>query len=95
MWNLIAQVAGEIFDDFEDRALIIVDEENRILYSNQFAVSLASSSWKKHGRGRLAAQGGSDIRGFPLEDVFPWLDLKEAQIEKIEVIDNKNRILTL
>lgn len=43
----------------------------------------------------MAAQGGSDIRGFPLEDVFPWLDLKEAQIEKIEVIDNKNRILTL
>ncbi|MGI5927655.1 MAG: sigma-54 interaction domain-containing protein [Thermacetogeniaceae bacterium] len=48
-----------------------------------------------HGRGRLAAEGGSDIRGLPLEDVFPWLDLKEEQIEKIEVNDNKNRILTL
>ncbi|CEO90567.1 MAG: hypothetical protein PHS89_09585 [Syntrophaceticus schinkii] len=41
--NLITQVAGEIFDDCEDRALIVVDEENRVLYSNQFALSLASS----------------------------------------------------
>jgi len=40
---LIAQVAGEIVDGCEDQALIIVDEENRILYSNQFALSLASS----------------------------------------------------
>ncbi|MFY9140153.1 MAG: sigma 54-interacting transcriptional regulator [Thermacetogeniaceae bacterium] len=46
-------------------------------------------------RGRLAAEKVSDIRGLPLEDVFPWLDLKEEQIEKIEVMDDKNRILTL
>ena len=46
-------------------------------------------------RGRLAAEKVSDIRGLPLEDVFPWLDLKEEQIEKIEVMDVKNRILTL
>jgi len=90
---LIDQVAREIFSDCEDRALIIVDEENRILYSNQFALSLATL--KENGRGRLAAEDDSDIRGRPLEDVFPWLDLKEEQIEKIEVMDNKNRILTL
>lgn len=40
---MIDQVAGEIVDGCEDQALIIVDEENRILYSNQFALSLASS----------------------------------------------------
>lgn len=40
---MIDQVAGEIVDDCEDRALIIVDKENRILYSNQFALSLAFS----------------------------------------------------
>jgi hypothetical protein len=40
---LIAQVAKEIMDDCEDRALIVVDEEMRILYSNNFALSLASS----------------------------------------------------
>ncbi|MFY9140152.1 MAG: hypothetical protein WBJ83_05780 [Thermacetogeniaceae bacterium] len=40
---MIDQAAWEIFDDCEDRAIIIADEENRILYSNPFALSLVSS----------------------------------------------------
>ncbi len=39
---MIAQIVREHLDDCEDRALIVVNEENRILYNNQFALSLTS-----------------------------------------------------
>ena len=65
---MIDQVAGEIVDGCEDQALIIVDEENRILYSNQFAYHWLPQIERWAGLNRLNAEGGSDIQGL-VEDI--------------------------
>lgn len=44
MCDLIGGIAKAILDDCDDRAIIIVDEEDKIVYNNCFALSLVSLS---------------------------------------------------
>lgn len=43
MCSLIGEMAKMIFDDCEDCAVIVIDEENEIFYNNCFASSLVST----------------------------------------------------
>ncbi|MDD2555839.1 MAG: hypothetical protein PHN17_05790 [Syntrophaceticus sp.] len=43
MCGLIGGMAKAIFDDYEDCAVIVIDDEDKVIYNNCFASSLVST----------------------------------------------------